>query len=337
MHLPQPQNAIVSVTLNCNARCEMCDIWQNDMHNEAAAEVFGRLPTSLRDVNISGGEPFLRSDLPEILEAIKRRNGRTRLVVSTNGFQPGKTERMMPALLEADPGLAVRVSIDGLHETHDEIRGIPGGFDKCVQTLEICRAAGVRDLGIGFTMLEKNVHQLEQVHRFAESRQVQLSITVATDSSIYFGTEKEEMRPRNSHAVRQAFSHVIEAQYRKWDVKENFRAWFNSTLMQYHENGSRRFRCDGGSGFFYMDSFANVYLCHILDVRIGNLVEQSWEELWASAEAQAARDVAHACDRCWLICTSKSQIYANKWTVAAEMVRGKLHTLLHPTADGPGR
>jgi MoaA/NifB/PqqE/SkfB family radical SAM enzyme len=337
MHLPQPQNAIVSVTLNCNARCEMCDIWQNDMHNEVSADVFGRLPTSLRDINISGGEPFLRSDLPEILEAIKRRNGRTRLVISTNGFQPGKTERMMPALLEADRNLAVRVSIDGLNETHDEIRGIPGGFDKCVQTLEICRAAGVRDLGIGFTMLERNLRQLEEVHRFAESRRLELSITVATDSAIYFGTEKEGMRPHDSHAVRQAFSRIIAAQYRKWNVKENFRAWFNRTLMEYQEHGHRRFPCDGGSGFFYMDSFANIYICHILDVKIGNLLQQSWEELWRSAQAAEGRGVAAACDSCWLICTSKSQIYENKWTIAGEMLRDKLDLMLRSSALGTSR
>ncbi|MFQ5599248.1 MAG: radical SAM/SPASM domain-containing protein [Candidatus Krumholzibacteriia bacterium] len=326
--MPQPQNAIVAVTLNCNARCEMCDIWQNDMHDEAPAEVFGRLPASLRDINISGGEPFLRSDLPDILAAIKRSNPRARLVISTNGFQPGKTKRMMPAILDVDPKVAIRVSIDGLDGTHDEIRGIPNGFKKCEQTLDICRSAGVHDLGVGFTLLEKNVHELADVHRFTEGRNLQLSITVATDSSIYFGENKEGMRPQSSHAVRQAFGHIIDAQYRKWNLKENFRAWFNRTMMEYHETSRRRFRCDGGSGFFYMDSFANIYVCHILNVRIGNLIEQSWEELWTSQAAEKGRAFAAGCDKCWLICTSKSQIYENKWRIGTEMLRDKIKTHL---------
>ncbi len=326
--VPQPRNAIVAVTLNCNARCEMCDIWQNDMHDEVGPEVFARLPSSLRDINISGGEPFLRSDLPEILVAIKSTNPRARLVISTNGFQPGKTQRMLPDLLRADPKLAVRVSIDGMHGTHDEIRGIPNGFAKCERTLELCRDAGVRDLGIGFTVLEKNVHELDAVHAYAESRNLQLSITVALDSAIYFGVDKERMRPRSSHAVRQAFSRIIDAQYRKWDLKENFRAWFNTTLMEYHEHGHRRFPCDGGAGFFYLDSFANVYLCHILDYKIGNLREQTWDDLWQSRTAEEGRDFAATCERCWLICTSKSQIWQHKWTIGAQMVRGKLGAVL---------
>jgi radical SAM protein with 4Fe4S-binding SPASM domain len=322
--LPEPQNAIVAVTLNCNARCQMCDIWKNDMHGEVGPEIFGRLPKSLRDVNISGGEPFLRSDLPQILAAIKTTNPKARLVISTNGFQPGKTRKLLPDLLRVDPKLAVRVSIDGMNGTHDEVRGIPGGFKKCVETLDLCREAGVTDLGIGFTLLQRNVHELDAVHRFAEDRHLQLAISVATDSSIYFGAGKEAMRPRDSHAVRAAFSRVIDVQLKKWDLKENFRGWFNGTLMRYHETNERPFACDGASGFFYMDSFGDVYLCHILSVKIGSLARQSWDELWASHEAEKARGIAATCDKCWLVCTGKAQIWDHKWQVGAAILRDKL-------------
>jgi MoaA/NifB/PqqE/SkfB family radical SAM enzyme len=216
-----------------------------------------------------------------------------------------------------------------MNGTHDEIRGIPGGFQKCVETLEMCREAGIRDLGIGFTLLDRNVGELEAVHRFAEDRSLQLSITVATDSAIYFGAGKESMRPRDSHAVRQAFSHVIDTQLRKWDLKENFRGWFNRTLMEYHEHGRRPFPCDGGSGFFYMDSFADIYLCHILNEKIGNLQRQSWEELWGSPAAARARDIAAQCNQCWLVCTGKAQIWDHKWQVGAEILRDKLGVHRH--------
>lgn len=322
--LPLPRNAIVAVTLNCNARCTMCDIWKNDMHGEVRPDVFARLPSSLIDVNISGGEPFLRSDLAEILAAIKSTNPRARLVISTNGFQPGKTRQMLPEMLRADPKLAMRVSIDGLDGTHDAIRGIPGGFKKCVDTLEMCREAGIADLGIGFTLLSQNVHELSAVHRFAEERRLQLSITVATDSAIYFGAGKESMRPHDSHAVRQAFGVVIDAQLHKWDLKENFRGWFNRTLMEYHETGKRPFACDAGSGFFYMDSFANIYSCHILNERIGNLATQTWDELWGSQDAERSRAIAAQCDKCWLVCTGKAQIWEHKWQVGAAILRDKL-------------
>lgn len=332
--LMQPHNAILAVTLNCNARCQMCDIWKNDMHNEVAPEVFGRLPTSLRDINISGGEPFLRSDLPEILRVIKEANPKTRLVISTNGFQPAKFKQLLPAILEVDRKVALRVSIDGLGAKHDEVRGIPKGFHKCEQTLQIAREAGISDLGVGFTVLECNIADLADVHEWTEKNKLQLSITVATDSEIYFGENKESLRPRSSHAIEAAFSHIIDAQYRKWNLKENFRAWFNQTMVEYQETMKRRFACDGGSGFFYMDSHANIFMCHILNYKMGNLQEQSWDELWTSDAADTAREVATTCDRCWLICTSKSKIHENKWRIGAEMVAGKLRTFL---GHGAGR
>jgi MoaA/NifB/PqqE/SkfB family radical SAM enzyme len=188
---------------------------------------------------------------------------------------------------------------------------------------------------VGFTVLDNNVDDLPRVHTWAERNKLQLSVSVATDSEIYFGENKETMRPHSHHAIQQAFSHIIDTQYRKWNIKENFRAWFNETMMEYQETLRRRFTCDGGSGFFYLDSHANVYMCHILNHRMGNLMQQSWDELWTSEAADQARQVAETCDRCWLICTSKSKIHENKWRIAGEMIQGKIRTLLHrpPTSD----
>jgi MoaA/NifB/PqqE/SkfB family radical SAM enzyme len=191
----------------------------------------------------------------------------------------------------------LRVSIDGLNGTHDEVRGIPGGFKKCEQTLDICREAGIEDLGIGFTLLQRNVNELDAVHRWAEERKLQLSITIATDSAIYFGAGKESMRPKDSHAVRQAFGKVIDTQLRKFDLKENFRGWFNRTMLEYHETNKRPFPCDGGSGYFYMDSFGSVF--------------RHPERAHRSLRDQVGKGVVVARgrpgprrrrDKCWLLC-----------------------------------
>jgi len=77
-----------------------------------------------------------------------------------------------------------------------------------------------------------------------------------------------------------------------------------------------------------MDSFANIYLCHILNVKIGNLAQQSWEDLWSSHQADEARGIAATCDKCWLICTGKAQIWEHKWQIGAEIMRDKLRSHL---------
>ena len=323
-----PTSAILAVTLNCNARCTMCDIWQNNMTNELKPEEYALLPASLRDINISGGEPFLRKDLPEIISVLKDRCPAARFVISTNGFLPQRIDKLVTRILQDIPSLAVRVSIDGLHETHDEIRGIDQGFSKCLQTLEGLRALGVSDLGIGFTILKRNLHELPQVYEFAEQHHLQLSVTLATDSSIFFGTDKQAMRPEADAKLDHILRGLSRREYKKMTPKHWFRGWFADSLRQYAFDGQRPLTCDAGSGFFYLDSLGNVFGCHLLPNKMGNLRENTWDAIWTSADGVKARDEAKGCHDCWMVCTSKSAIRRNLPVLAVQAALGKARSHL---------
>jgi MoaA/NifB/PqqE/SkfB family radical SAM enzyme len=321
--VPEPDSAILAVTLNCNARCVMCDIWKNDMHGEASPEVYKRLPRSLRDVNVSGGEPFLRKDLAQIAANVKEACPDARLVISTNGFQPERTERILGDIVDLDPNVAVRVSIDGYGDMHEQVRRIPGGYDKCVRTLDVCRRVGVKDLGIGMTVLEENVGDVEKMYEVARERGIEFTLSLPASSSIYFGEGKGEMRPKTRERLKEGMNEVIRSEALRWNPKSVFRSWFYGTQMRYFDTGRRELTCDAASGFFYMDSFAGVYLCHILDVKIGNLAEQTFDEIWGSEAAWRARETARGCHQCWMMCTSKPQLYKNRFRIAAEAFRVK--------------
>ena len=68
-----PKEAVIAVTYNCNARCMMCNIWKEKPGREVETSTYNKLPTTLKTINISGGEPFLRKDLPEIINIIENR------------------------------------------------------------------------------------------------------------------------------------------------------------------------------------------------------------------------------------------------------------------------
>src|SRR5438093_9153719 len=89
-----PRSAVVAVTMACQSRCTMCDIWQYGRGSELRPEDYSRLPASLREVNISGGEPFLRKDLPDIVRVIRARCPKARIVISTNALMPARIEQM---------------------------------------------------------------------------------------------------------------------------------------------------------------------------------------------------------------------------------------------------
>ncbi len=119
-----PLTAVVAITYRCNARCLMCDIWKKRVarSDELPANGFAALPGSLEDINITGGEPFLRDDLIDIIRTIKQSCPKARVVISTNGLLVDRIKSFAPDMLRLDSRIALRVSIDALGTEHDKIR-----------------------------------------------------------------------------------------------------------------------------------------------------------------------------------------------------------------------
>jgi MoaA/NifB/PqqE/SkfB family radical SAM enzyme len=141
---PGVKYLILRVTNRCNAKCSFClnRYYQSSpglFATELSVEEYERIATHLPGLvllNLSGGEPYLRSDLAEIAEAFIRRAG-VRLISSpTNGSFPDQTVEFAGKVLADHKGvlLKVGISIDGIGEQHEEIRGIPGGYDKALET-----------------------------------------------------------------------------------------------------------------------------------------------------------------------------------------------------------
>ena len=153
--IPRPKSAFLAVTLLCNSRCVMCDIWQNKGLDYLPLEIYRKLPDSLEMIDITGGEPFLRPDIPELAAVLHETCPKARLLITTHGFMTEKIENQLEALLKADPGIAFRVSLDGLGKVHEEIRRIPQAFEKVLETLALLQKNGVKDLGIIFTLMKQ--------------------------------------------------------------------------------------------------------------------------------------------------------------------------------------
>lgn len=316
-----PTHAIIAITLNCNARCVMCDIWKNKMVNELPPEAYLRLYPSLRDINITGGEPFLRRDFPDVIANIKKTCPRARLVVNTNGFLWRKIREDMEKVIVVDPNIVIRLSIDGIDEVHNAIRGIPDGFNLILKSLAALRGVGVKDLGISFTLLEQNIDELSKVQQFAEKKGLEFSLTVATGSSIYFGKDKGKLRPANTKKRTRVMEDAARFHYQHHDLKELARGWFVKRMIDYLATGKRAFLCDAGSGFFYMDAFGNVYTCHIKPWMMGNILKTPLENILSK---NIHVDRVSACHDCWMICTAKSMMKQKVVQVAVEALKEKV-------------
>ncbi len=330
----KPTSAVIAITLNCNARCVMCDIWKQRSVNEMQPREYRNLPHSLREINVSGGEPFLREDLPEVIAVIRQACPQARLVISTNGILVDRIQQMVPRLLELGPALAIRVSVDGLEDTHDRLRGVPGVYGRALRGLEALRHAGVRDLGIGMTLLAENLAQISQVYHLAEELGVEFSVTLASDSPIYFGKDKACLRPQDGNQLLSELRRLAWAEYRHRQPKRWFRAWFAQELAQYALCGQRPLACDAGQGFFYLDPQGSVFCCHLLPHRLGSLRGVDWTSLWLSKEAQSARQAVAGCQACWMVCTARTQMRRNLPQIGAQIVAGKIEAHLQARQGG---
>jgi MoaA/NifB/PqqE/SkfB family radical SAM enzyme len=132
---------ILFVTSICNARCRTCFYWlelnrKGDMTFEELSRLSSTMP-EFHDLWISGGEPFLRKDLGRIIELFYRHNHIRDVRIPTNGLPTEQTLLTVKGILESCPELhlEVDISIDGFGETHDRIRGVPGNFEKALDTL----------------------------------------------------------------------------------------------------------------------------------------------------------------------------------------------------------
>ncbi|MGW8180210.1 MAG: radical SAM protein, partial [bacterium] len=133
----------------CNARCPMCFYWEEiesaNAKLELRLEEYEKISQNLNHLyylSIGGGEPFTRKDLPQIVETFYR-NSRTRVVtVATNGGFPDRVQVYVEYLREQCPDIQMRiqVSIDNLHEKHDQNRKLKGLFGKLLETCRVIEA-----------------------------------------------------------------------------------------------------------------------------------------------------------------------------------------------------
>lgn len=139
----QPWYLIFYVTSHCNQRCNMCFAWE--MLNSLKRSEEWQLPEiervaaqfpKLYQVSLTGGEPTLRADLAEIIEIFYRVSGVQRVTIPTNGFYPDRIERLVRRVMESCPGLvlSINMSLDGIGEVHDKIRGLKNSFENLVET-----------------------------------------------------------------------------------------------------------------------------------------------------------------------------------------------------------
>lgn len=319
----------VITTYRCNARCQMCNIWQHPTkpEGEFRPEILQKLPAGIQRLNITGGEPLLRDDLLDIVEILDKKT--YRLEISTNGYL---TDRLV-TIARKFPNITVRVSVEGLPRQNDELRGIKNGFDHALRTILHLRDLGVKDIGFAMVISDQNAPDLLDLYRLASGLGVEFS-TSTLHNSFYFHKHDNTIRDLDlAVGETQRYIEALLSSTRRnlrLRVKDWFRAYICLGLIRHMEGKRPLLPCGGGTDSFFVDPYGRVLACNGSSEPwiMGDLKTQSFQEIWHSACAEEVRRQVAACRRgCWMMGTAVPAIRRNFVPVALWVFRNKLRVM----------
>jgi MoaA/NifB/PqqE/SkfB family radical SAM enzyme len=275
----------------------MCDVFHYPTRSadEITVHDIEKIPSGLRFINITGGEPFIRQDMKDIVAVARKKAAR--IVISTNGFF---TDRIID-LCETYPDIGIRISIEGLQKTNDEIRGIPHGFDRGLRTLLTLRRMGLKDIGFGMTVQDMNCMDLMPLYELSNALGYEFA-TATLHNSHYF--HKLDNNIEDKDKVCGEFKKLIAELLNSNSPKKWFRAYFNYGLINYIKGNKRFLKCEMGSEACFVDPIGDVLACNGMSGKmpLGNIRSQSFDDIWNSQKAAEVRQAVDGCTKeCWMV------------------------------------
>lgn len=301
-----PVSLIAFVTSRCNLLCRHCFYWEelNRPKDELTLEEFQAVARSLPNllsVSLTGGEPYLRRDLPEIAEAFERSSHVRNLQIPSNGLQVDKTVERAEQLLQRvrRARVATGVSLDGPPDIHDHIRQNPKSFARAVETLHELKRLKPRypnlSVGVALTVSAANQHRLDEFFDYLERELRPDAVTItlargkpldpsltAVDPEIYRRFSRRAVRYRREHRLTDAWTDRLVI------AKE---AGVYRLISEAAGVERRVSPCYAGELIGVLSETGEVYLCETLDRGMGNVRDfgGDFAALWRSAQAGGAR------------------------------------------------
>ncbi|MBU7015069.1 MAG: radical SAM protein [Theionarchaea archaeon] len=317
----QPYKMTYAVTYQCNARCRICNIWKEYVQfpQKIAEEL------TLREINaifsqfdlswisLTGGEPFLRNDLLDVVTTIDDCSPRlTLLTVPTNGSLPETTLTTVESILEEThiPNVIITVSLDGDTLLHDRLRDVPGLWKKARTTYELLSAIENDRFSVllEFTVSKHNAGHLDRAIKSFGADYSKVVITAA-HSSYFYRTEPHSLH--NSGSALQVGQ--FNTSCPKYDPQSILSLLYTKILEKYLMGTPISFRCVSGRSSFFLDPYGVLYPCITMDAPFGSLREDSVQDILGGEHASSIvhRIREGKCPGCWTPCEAYQTIVEN--------------------------
>lgn len=288
-------------------------------------------------VRLSGGEPFLRKDLPEIVEIVSKKIQPILLHITTNGWLYDRIIELCKSRSKDTP-LEILVSLDGMKKTHDHQRGRKGMFDRCIELLQIL-APMRKDLNLTLAVNQtitnpSNIADYTQLHERLRALGVSHQVVFAyEDSALYHGDQ-------GGYRLHEAGNGLLPYGTFSEDLLVDFfhqltsdlraESFLRRTAKAYYLHGLRNRLIHGKSRpnpicvalGTHMRLLPNgdVPTCLFNEKVVGNLIRHDFNRIWAGEQANRQREWVKGCSGCFAECeVLPNAVYTGdlvKWLVA---------------------
>lgn len=317
--LKHPAYLIFFLTNRCNLKCGHCFYWES--LNTAGAdkeltikelEDFAKQLEHLEWLALSGGEPFLRKDIDEVVRVFREVNGVKQVTIPTNGMLPKIVLEKSESILKISPELelSLNLSIDGLEETHDYIRGVKGSFKKQLETYNLVKDLKGKYpnfyLRVNTAVCNRNFKELKQFDDFLKEEMPMLD---SHNFEFMRGTAKDPGLSGLSYEdMRETIKllHDLMCNYKFFTEKGKFKSrmvratkmYLYNLYLKQLKNNRRDIKCYAGITHMVLDPLGDVYVCETLPNCIGNIRKNTFDEIWNGEKVKEVRDLIEA-KKCW--------------------------------------
>jgi AdoMet-dependent heme synthase len=342
-HVPSPPFLILFINSICNLTCEHCFYWRNLNRRDdltldeilSLARELGRV----ENLNLSGGEPFLRAEFAEICRFFISNNGVEQIYVPTNGYF---TERMIKALTSVFQEKTLKLfvcelSIDGMPEYHNKFRGSPKSFEKLMETYDALAEMQKSEPRLRIhaisTATSQNMEEIKLLTTYLYDR------CPAMEHHNLALIRGDRKNPSLQGPNLIAYQRLVDYAHRLWALREQRRygsmvePMLHWAKMKTARAQEQVIPCRAGilSAVVYANGDVSVCETH---PPLGNLRQKRFREIWHSEEARKLRGCIHNRE-CW--CTNEifmwSSINYQPTQLARAIVGAKVWERARPLED----
>ncbi|MCT7520527.1 radical SAM protein [Aliarcobacter cryaerophilus] len=332
-----PKVIQLPITYNCNSKCVMCNIWKMDHSNEMTVEEFA---TFMKDnifkeveaVGINGGEPSLVSNLPEYIKEVLNLPKLKSLNIISHGFSQKpllkSLEEIYRMCKEKNIHFQVLISLDGVREIHNIVRGKTNVFEKTSSTIDEImknKSKYCDDLELGCTIVKQNIHNLIELDTYAKMKNYNIKFRLGIENK---RIESDKLKDQYSviySPLKQSakeFFHYQMAQTKDFANRFKYYAifsWLNS------EKPKRILGCMWKEEGITLDARGELYYCAVASNRLGSLRKEKGEKIFFDDKNIEYRKniINNSCDGCIHDYTGKAE-FKNVWKFLVDTLKDKL-------------